>query len=363
MIDSPGRDVIEVSIFGPGKGESVLVHLGRNEWIIVDSCISARTGKIPALEYLDEIGVDARTQVRLVVATHAHDDHFAGISKVLERCESADFVCQGALVKEQFLALVEMDKRLYPEVRKRALAEYGRVFEIVQDRASAHDGILPLKFAAQERILLDDGDGDGVRVLALSPSDQAHVRAMQALADAFAVAQSSRKGASIDPNELAIALWIEASDKTVLLGADLLKGPSGCGWGAILSFFRPATKATVYKVAHHGSANAHHDGIWEQLLVADPVALLAPYRPGKPVPGLDDRKRICSLTSKAFITAKPDLPSPSKEVRREIADLGPLARNAREPWGEPGQVRARSGPDQADWDIHLVHPARALTPA
>ncbi len=43
MADSPGQDIIEVSIFGPGKGEPILVHLGRNEWIIVDSCINART--------------------------------------------------------------------------------------------------------------------------------------------------------------------------------------------------------------------------------------------------------------------------------------------------------------------------------
>jgi beta-lactamase superfamily II metal-dependent hydrolase len=356
---SPGQDVIEVSIFGPGKGESVLVHLGKNQWIIVDSCIIPRTRNIPALEYLEQIGVDVSTQVRLVVATHAHDDHFAGISRVLERCESAYFVCQGALVTDQFLALIEMDRRLFPEVRKRAFAEYGRAFEIVRERAAARGGMPPLKYAIQERLLL--ANDDDVKVLALSPSDQAQSRSLQALADAFAAARSSRKVGRIDPNELAVALWVEAGGKRILLGADLLKGPAGCGWGAVLEFFHPVTKATMYKVAHHGSANAHHDGIWEQLLDNNPVALLAPYRPGKPVPGTDDRKRICGLTSKAYITAKPDLPSPSKEVRREIADLGPLARNAREPWGKPGQIRARSGPGQIDWDIRLISPARRLT--
>jgi beta-lactamase superfamily II metal-dependent hydrolase len=361
VTDAPSPDIIEVSIFGPGKGESVLVHLGRNQWIIVDSCTSPRTRKIPVLEYLERIGVDPSTQVRLVVATHAHDDHFAGISSVLERCESADFVCQGALVEEQFLTLVEMDRRLFPEVRKRALAEYGRAFEIVRERAAARGGMLPLKYAILERVLLDHGDD--VKVLALSPSDQAHTRSLQALANAFAAARSSRKVGRIDPNELAIALWVEVGGKRILLGADLLKGPAGCGWGAILQFFNPSTKADVYKVAHHGSANAHHDGIWDQLLVKEPVALPAPYRVGKPVPTPDDRKRVCSLTSKAHITAKPDLPAPSREVRREIANLGPLARNAREPWGEPGQIRARSAPDQVDWDIQLIPPARRLTPA
>jgi beta-lactamase superfamily II metal-dependent hydrolase len=359
LTDLPGRDVIEVSIFGPGKGESVLVHLGQNEWIVVDSCVNSRTGKIPALEYLDSIGVDASSQVRLVVGTHAHDDHFAGLAQVLERCESAYFVCQGALVKEQFMALVEMDKRLYPEVRKRALAEYGRVWDIVQQRSAARGGMLPLKFASQERSLLVTDTG--AKVMALSPSDQAHARSLQALADAFTAARSSRKIGYIDPNELAIALWIEVAGRTVLLGADLLKGPAGCGWGAVLDFFYPAKKATVYKVAHHGSVNAHHDGIWEQLLVENPVALLAPYRPGKPVPSRDDRQRICGLTTKAYITAKPDLPAQSKEIRREMAALGPLAKNVREPWGAPGQIRARSGPGQEAWDISLIPPARSLS--
>jgi glyoxylase-like metal-dependent hydrolase (beta-lactamase superfamily II) len=109
LTDAPVPEEIEVSIFGPGKGESVLVHLGSNDWIIVDSCINRRTRGLPALDYLDRIGVDASSHVRLVVATHAHDDHFAGISEMLERCDAADFVCQTALVSEQFLALVEME--------------------------------------------------------------------------------------------------------------------------------------------------------------------------------------------------------------------------------------------------------------
>jgi len=64
LTDAPGPDVIEVSIFGPGKGESVLVHLGQGEWIVVDSCVNQRTREVPALTYLDRIGVDVGTQVR-----------------------------------------------------------------------------------------------------------------------------------------------------------------------------------------------------------------------------------------------------------------------------------------------------------
>jgi len=31
-------DELEVSVFGPGYGESLAIHLGLGSWIIIDSC-------------------------------------------------------------------------------------------------------------------------------------------------------------------------------------------------------------------------------------------------------------------------------------------------------------------------------------
>src|SRR5215472_16409431 len=107
LTDPPASDVLEVSIFGPGKGECVLVHLGSNLWIIVDSCKDQRNRQVSALTYLDGIGVNAAEAVILVVATHADDDHFSGIADVFDRCESALFVCSEAVTKEEFFALTK----------------------------------------------------------------------------------------------------------------------------------------------------------------------------------------------------------------------------------------------------------------
>ena len=68
---TPGRprtDEIELSVFGSGIGESLLVHLGFDDWVVVDSCIVRETGQPAALDYLREIGVSPG-QIRLVVAT------------------------------------------------------------------------------------------------------------------------------------------------------------------------------------------------------------------------------------------------------------------------------------------------------
>ena len=72
MIDygtPPAADEIEITLFGPGYGEAIAIHLGEGVWLLVDSCIDPDS-KAPASEtYLEQIGVNAE-QVRAIVASH-----------------------------------------------------------------------------------------------------------------------------------------------------------------------------------------------------------------------------------------------------------------------------------------------------
>ena len=45
---APSAREIEVSLFGPGYGECVLVHLGEGQWMIVDSCVEQGSSSQPA---------------------------------------------------------------------------------------------------------------------------------------------------------------------------------------------------------------------------------------------------------------------------------------------------------------------------
>jgi hypothetical protein len=158
-----------------------------------------------------------------------------------------------------------------------------------------------------------------------------------------------------------VALWVECFDKVVLLGADLIKGPTGCGWTGILSEFNPSKTASLFKIPHHGSPNADHPDVWDKLLQDDPVALLAPFSGGRrPLPGKSDIERINQRTSKSFITASP-VPTPSRTAaRRRKANLGNLGINPRALSGAMGQVRARSKEGQHDWEIELFGPGVSL---
>lgn len=360
----PAHDEIELSIFGPGRGESVAVHVGLGDWMIVDSCVDQLDSTIPALEYLRRIGVDLATQVRYVVGTHAHDDHIAGLATVLETCTEATFLCSSALTHEEFFALAVVDRKVEALLRRSSYGEYRRILDIVRSRGLARPGWRPLR-RALERLELPlpiPSDGLHRKVLALTPSDEAVTRSLSALAGSVPRPGENVRLPKADPNELAVALWIEVGRRAILLGADLPIGPMGCGWQGVLEWFKPEVSAEAIKVPHHGAPNAHHEGVWSDLLGAGPVAVLAPYRAGRtPRPAPPDRSRICGLTPHAYTTASSDRVPPPRSVRRTAATISQVARSVREPWGKSGHVRARANANGGtDWTVDYSWPARLL---
>lgn len=101
-LTAPANDEFELVILGPGIGESIVAHLGNDEWIIIDSCVFPGHDEPAPLLYLRQIGVDASQAVKRVLATHWHDDHIKGIGAVFRECQSAKFAMSGALADDQF---------------------------------------------------------------------------------------------------------------------------------------------------------------------------------------------------------------------------------------------------------------------
>lgn len=123
---------------------------------------------------------------------------------------------------------------------------------------------------------------------------------------------------------------------------------------------KPQIKASLHKVPHHGSPNAHHPDVWAQLL-ADAISVLAPYRAGvTPRPAHEDVKRIIGLSKSAFTTAQTKVPALSRSTKRMRASLGDIASNVRDPYGQAGHVRARRGAGASEWVIELFTPAYEL---
>ena len=100
--DSPDPDELEVTLLGRGVGESCVVHLGGDRWLIVDSFKSG--GQAAALSYLASIGVDYK-RVEHVVVTHFHADHYRGIDQIIDSCSQAMLHITDALLADDFVKL------------------------------------------------------------------------------------------------------------------------------------------------------------------------------------------------------------------------------------------------------------------
>ena len=63
VIEIGVEDEIEVSVFGPGKGECIVLHVGSGRWVVVDSCIEPGDSWSVAERYLRGLGVALESQV------------------------------------------------------------------------------------------------------------------------------------------------------------------------------------------------------------------------------------------------------------------------------------------------------------
>ena len=300
----PGQGEIELTLLGPGYGESIVLHVG-GVWVLVDSCLNA-DGEPQALHYLESIGVDPAEAVDLIVATHWHDDHIRGIAKLVEVCTRAKFCCAAALCREEFLSAVDALERRHFSVAGSGVREVHGVFSLLMQA-----NLKPTRAIANRRIFVHGA----CEIWSLSPSDsafQAFLRSIVSLVPGEG--QGKTRIPYLSPNEVAVALWVRVDDVTVLLGSDLEKW----GWTEILqSAERPTGKASAFKVPHHGSENAHEPDVWERMLDPDPFAVLTPWRRGdRALPNQRDVRRILSCTTNAYASARIGSSKPAP-VRQE----------------------------------------------
>src|SRR4051812_26045765 len=95
----PSRNTAEITLIGTGGGygESCVIHLGNNHWIVVDCCVDPKKNSCLPLQYLENFKVDLKKDVKLIICTHWHNDHILGLSQLLEKCCSAD-LCFGRAI-------------------------------------------------------------------------------------------------------------------------------------------------------------------------------------------------------------------------------------------------------------------------
>lgn len=257
----PRPDEVEVSLFGPGFGECVLLHLGAGDWLLVDSCVDQLSGQQPALRYLHQLGYDPGAAVKIVVATHWHDDHVRGLAGVCRACPRAEFYCSLALAEPEALVFFGGQAR---HTYRAGAREFHDVLTVLDERKppGVVNAITPINWAIGETRIFHRPARDSwpeAEVVALSPSHASVTLAQQALRALMPQRGDPPSDAGWrGPNHNAVVLWVQVGSAVVLLGADLQEtGHLQVGWTAIVTSFSRAP-AGAFKVPHHGSRNGHH---------------------------------------------------------------------------------------------------------
>lgn len=354
----PREDEIEINLFGPGYGESIVVHLGFGDWLVVDSCLESDK-RSAALKYFERIGVSAQNQIKLIVATHWHDDHIRGLSSLYSSATAANFVVSAAMNEAAFRELIAvMRERAFMDTT--GVEEWTQLLKLMEARKKSDPAnYRPCQFASANKRLFQRTAGPlPSAVWSLSPSETSIAQAMGMFQELLPKQNASKNRViSPKPNHTSVVLWIECGPSRILLGADLEEiGEKHTGWSVIVeSAERPHGKATVFKVPHHGSQNGHHPGVWTDMLVSPPLAILTPYSRGRNPPPLPaDIVRLKGLTNRGYITNKPGAPKDKRKnagpIERTIAEA---VRSIRDVPYSTGQVRLRST-NGSDWTVELL---------
>lgn len=350
----PSKTEIEVSIFGPGFGECIVLHFGQGDWGIVDSCLDPISKRAAALQYLEDLGVESGN-IRIVVATHWHDDHIRGIGSVFLAAKSAVFSCSAAIREGEFNEVMANWTGTRFLSGGSGVDELRGVLAELKTR-QRNTNYPSARLAIANRSIWTRSEPFSVKLEAVSPSDVSVVSAMARLK--HSAPKLRRRIPDIQPNDASVVLSLDVGGHRVLLGADLeVQQDVGLGWSAVVSDFGDQQRFGGFKVPHHGSPTGYHDGVWNNMLTARSWATTTPFVSGRlRLPSVIDCTRIVSRTPSAYLTAPPN-PGKFRDPNRTVEKTVVEATN----WvhlvpGKYGHVRLRKHVDEAvhtDWRVEF----------
>lgn len=292
----------ESVLFGKGYGESNLIRLSNEDWMIVDSCTNDDK-KPAALNYLVDNGFDPSECVKVIVISHFHNDHIKGLSEIIELCKSSTVWLSSALNTAEFKSYITAISE--PDDKFSGTREMSKVM--------SHFGMLHrqgrLKYALADRCIYRNQDG--VEVISLSPCDQdvteSNVNFDNLRKITNNVPGNANSAPLINPNNYSVVLRIfnPKVQHELLLGADL-EVRKGAGWEAVCDcvLSPKPNKISLFKLPHHGSETGYHERTWLELISQSPQCILTTYN-SSGLPREDMLKKYGERAKKIFCTSKP----------------------------------------------------------
>jgi len=307
---------------GGGYGESLVIHIGDNEWIVVDSCIDPYTKKSLPLKYLQDNSIDLNC-VKLIICTHWHDDHIMGLSDLLSMCPKALFSFARPNDSKKFLQLVCLDyKKSKLSVSNSSTVEFSNCLKILKERKERNDQHA-IKYPSLDKLLYYKKFEDiEIEVYSLSPSELSHqlydMEISKLITD---FGPTHMKIIKQSPNDRSVVLLLKLGYHIILLGADLeVNNNPKLGWLDITSnseIIKKLDKSGYFKIPHHGSENGYHIEIWDKLIKDSPISTITPWNLGTGLPTELMLKRYNHLSQELYMSSEGKLhPKPKKRDQK-----------------------------------------------
>ena len=254
----PNKEELEIILFGRGYGESILVNFGNFRYAVIDSFLNPSTGNPIALDYLNKINIPFKN-IELVVATHWHNDHIKGLSKILTEANSnAKFVTSTIINDEKFNSYIACGNNIdFQESDFAETSEFSKILDMIDNSK------IQVVLASHNKNLFTIAKN--INFYALSPQDN---EVFEYLKQLKMPQINEKKYDFSNDNCISIVVWLELGNNIVLLGGDLLnfQNNNKRGWQAIVDNHTLLGKADLFKVPHHGSVSSHNSEVWDKLL-------------------------------------------------------------------------------------------------
>lgn len=352
----PEKDQIEVTVFGPGYGESILIHIPSLGWGIVDSCCYTfkDINYVLPLEYLRIFNVK---KLCFAIISHPHADHYKGMLNILQEFKTnIEKIClysgNGTRELKQYLS----EKEGLLGDRQRDIRELGTLFKYIN--VLKEKGVKLFKLSEMTNIVpdseiqLDNHRKFRVNIIALSPSGASVDKYENILKTIISKVLQNR---DIDllvnfddrnHNLISSAILLQIGNANIILGSDLEIGDSEQeGWRGVCSLWTTLS-AHLLKVSHHGSENAHYDDAWRaHSSLSQPTSIVTSFNKTPKLPTENDISRIKRNSIKLGITSVTQLQRADQFYSREVSRL--MRSNMRKNWpiswgeGRPGFARIR----------------------
>ena len=293
----PDPSELEISIIGPGVGESVVAHVGDGYWIVVDTA-AGRGNEPDAVRFLRSRGVEPDA-VRIVVGTHHHEDHVRALAATADLCSQATVLLPRPLhVLHQHREHIHARWSNPIEQILRVVERHGDRIRWI-DLGDAVDQLVP---------------GRPTDLRCIAPEPESVVALATRYIDAFVEGNDPRKALPRRANDVSVVLLVEKRPWAAVLGADLerRRWPATMAEAALLLGSRTVD---VVKVPHHGARSSYAPELWAATS-DDPIAVLAP---NGNLPRPTDLDRLQRHTRRGFTTSPPTWSADRHYVRRRRA--------------------------------------------